>query len=748
MDFNLKKRPLNGAERQAKYRKNNKEKYDLREAERQFERMKTLNSDTDKAKEIKEAAKIRKQNQRSRERIAKLAENKENEASENVNDSAKEGPSRQRAFGEKQKRKNNMEKNMNIKDLTEENAELRKALDKNDDQLTEMDFKLREAEIKVDELTAKVKHLEDSKEKEAFENDDWIKKVYMNMSSEGRKDLRNAFCVASHSLKRGTISRLRKTTGLNFSNITINSSSVESELKKKILEFAIDNTIDVPDKKKYVKGARFRTASLLTLYNSFESQNPDMCSYQTFVKYWPALFVKPLASEFGTCLCTTCQNMELKVEALKARKLVFQQDEVLSLDSVIKASRDEDFEPENTFKAEVEALGEIDKANIDVAFLEWNKVKQTEISKNTGKTKGDKTMRLSKHLTAAELGKSVLEEFENYKNHLDRDFVMKHELKKVRSDATEDDAIAVIHIDWAEQHKITEVKEIQSAYFNGRYSYDIHTGYVYTKEDSHGFASLSDSSDHKAEAIHNAIKPTIEELVVKGKNKFIICSDGPTSQYRNSKNVYLMRKLSVEHNISIRLLFTEAGHGKSPCDGVGGNIKTQVENALLNIHGNNEIETVHSAEDVAKIIAMKTNLTYDIKVHTQESTDEIRNDLPKLGPLVGALKVHEVMITPDGVIKKKDLPSDAFYKVVTIRESRKSNRNRIDEAVQIANENEEVPNQIANENEEVPNTNNNLNDAFMESNTTRDRRRRIVRTTAEIEAELDASCSDDSDFDE
>ena len=95
---------------------------------------------------------------------------------------------------------------------------------------------------------------------------------------------------------------------------------------------------------------------------------------------------------------------------------------------------------------------------------------------------------------------------------------MKHELKKVRSDATEDDAIAVIHIDWAEQHKITEVKEIQSAYFNGRYSYDIHTGYVYIKENSHGFASLSDSSDHKAEAIHNAIKPTIEELVAKGKN--------------------------------------------------------------------------------------------------------------------------------------------------------------------------------------------------------------------------------------
>ena len=240
---------------------------------------------------------------------------------------------------------------MTIKDLTEGNAELRKALDKNYYRLTEIDFKWKEAEIKVDELTAKVKHLEDSKEKETFENDDWIKKFYMNMSSEGWKDLRNAFSVASHSSNRGTISRLRKTTGLNFSNITINSSSVESELKKKILEFAIDNTIDVPDKKKYVKGVKFRTASLLTLCNSIESQNPDMCSYKTFVKYWSALFVKPLVSEFGTCLCTTCQNKEFKVEALKARKLIFQQDEVFSLDFVIKASRDEDFKPENKFKA-------------------------------------------------------------------------------------------------------------------------------------------------------------------------------------------------------------------------------------------------------------------------------------------------------------------------------------------------------------------------------------------------------------
>ena len=28
----------------------------------------------------------------------------------------------------------------------------------------------------------------------------------------------------------------------------------------------------------------------------------------------------------------------------------------------------------------------------------------------------------------------------------------------------------MLHVDWEEQHKVTEIREVQSAYFNGRYS--------------------------------------------------------------------------------------------------------------------------------------------------------------------------------------------------------------------------------------------------------------------------------------
>ena len=141
-----------------------------------------------------------------------------------------------------------------------------------------------------------------------------------------------------------------------------------------------------------------------------------------------------------------------------------------------------------------------------------------------------------------------------------------------------------------------------------------------------------------------------------------------------------MRRFCMEFGISIILLFTEAGHGKSPCDGVGGNIKTQVEAVALNIFGEHELDTIHSADDVARLIKDKTNLTYDITIHKQEKTEDIRNSLPKLGPLVGAMKTHEVMITADGSIKKKNLPSDAFYKSVKIKESRKHKKVDLDNA--------------------------------------------------------------------
>ena len=215
---------------------------------------------------------------------------------------------------------------------------------------------------------------------------------------------------------------------------------------------------------------------------------------------------------------------------------------------------------------------------------------------------------------------------------------------------------------------------MQSAFFAGQTTYEIHTGYQYTKTDS--FASLSDANDHKAEAIAAALNPKIKELVEKGIKKVVICIDGPTSQYRNSKNVYLMKKLAMKHNISIRLLYTEAGHGKSPCDGVGGNLKTEVENAVLAKIADSEPVSLHTAEDIKNVLEEKANLTYDIKIHNKGQIKEIKESIPKLGPLNAALKIHEIFINSNGKIKKKESPHRFSLSRCVHQGIKESNTNR------------------------------------------------------------------------
>ena len=64
-------------------------------------------------------------------------------------------------------------------------------------------------------------------------------------------------------------------------------------------------------------------------------------------------------------------------------------------------------------------------------------------------------------------------------------------------------------------------------------------------------------------------------------------------------------------------------------------------------------------------------MTSEISIHTVKDIEEVKVSLPKLGPLVGAMKIYEVLISSTGIIKKKNLPSDVFYQHVKIKELRR-----------------------------------------------------------------------------
>ena len=67
------------------------------------------------------------------------------------------------------------------------------------------------------------------------------------------------------------------------------------------------------------------------------------------------------------------------------------------------------------------------------------------------------------------------------------------------------------------------------------------------------------------------------------------------------------------------------------------------------------------------------NLFQDI-FNSAEEIQAVRESLPSLGPLARAMKIHEILITADGVIKSKFLPSDVYYDHVKIAVSRRHKR--------------------------------------------------------------------------
>ena len=237
----------------------------------------------------------------------------------------------------------------------------------------------------------------------------------------------------------------------------------------------------------------------------------------------------------------------------------------------------EDYTSEEEMKADLEVLVAGPKASVQVKYLTWEKVETGELNQNTGRAKQATTQRVPKYASAKELALKTLTDYQLLKDHLDRNTVIKDFVREKREEAMESDDKAMEHVDWAESGQIILPNEVQSAYFGGRVIFSLHTGYEYSKENSGGFVSLSDENNHKAEAIHAAMEPKIKELSERGIKEVTVVSDSPISQYRNAKLTFLTSTWAKRFKMKITWIFTEAGHGKSVADGIGGGKKTKLQ---------------------------------------------------------------------------------------------------------------------------------------------------------------------------
>ena len=119
--------------------------------------------------------------------------------------------------------------------------------------------------------------------------------------------------------------------GVNFSN-SISSSYERDSIKTKVDFFNRDDISRLcPDKQKVVKNPakpeeqqqiRYQLGYTKTLFYKFQALENIDCSCETFSRHVPYYVKKAGPSDWGTCLCRTCLNPELKIEKLIQEKLI------------------------------------------------------------------------------------------------------------------------------------------------------------------------------------------------------------------------------------------------------------------------------------------------------------------------------------------------------------------------------------------------------------------------------------------
>ena len=147
------------------------------------------------------------------------------------------------------RKKNLIDKKDIIETLENQIDQQKKELEKNEDENFDLQLKMTELETKVKKKDETIENLRSQLET----CDSWLKITYHKLGPVGKKEFKTAFNLSIPEMPRGTLSRLRSSTGINFSNTLNVERNIMSELKQDVAKFAIENSCEVPDIRKEKK---------------------------------------------------------------------------------------------------------------------------------------------------------------------------------------------------------------------------------------------------------------------------------------------------------------------------------------------------------------------------------------------------------------------------------------------------------------------------------------------------------------
>ncbi|KAK6186926.1 hypothetical protein SNE40_006182 [Patella caerulea] len=377
------------------------------------------------------------------------------------------------------------------------------------------------------------------------------------------------------------------------------------------------NDVINSDGTKYQK--RILNDYLSNLYEKFKADHPYVeISFSTFCKFRPTYIHVTSVLSRNICLCHKHQSFAMKLQCLRSLG--------------VKISPN----PENIVKSVTEAdmknmLSEITKENIE--YEEWQTVVESE-------RKRLRVVRVRK--TKVEFEEIMITEYSDFIKHTDR---VKDQFKALR-DLKENlpAGHVIIQMDFAENFVCQAVDEIQSAYFNST-GVTIHPVVAYHKDDKgiiqhKSLVFVSDVGQHKATAVLTIINKLIPELkkLFPDVNMVHYWTDSPSSQYGNRFIFDAVKRHEELFGVAARWNYFECGHGKGPCDGIGGTAKRQAAEAVK--QGKTQIQDAHDFFSWA--VQNQKSIQYIF--YSQSEYDKMVESISslKLKPVPGTMKLHAI----------------------------------------------------------------------------------------------------------
>lgn len=177
----------------------------------------------------------------------------------------------------------------------------------------------------------------------------------------------------------------------------------------------------------------------------------------------------------------------------------------------------------------------------------------------------------------------VKKQFEEFDGHVSRVRTQYEQIPLLKENLPDHEII--LQLDFAENYSCKSLEEVQSAYFNQTMVtlHPIVAYYRYDRELKHkSFVVVSDEMSHKPSSVIAFVDEIM--LHLKEIDEDLKCihywSDSPTSQYRNKYMFNFVANHNQRYGVTARWNYFEAGHGKGPCDGLGGTCKRLADEAM------------------------------------------------------------------------------------------------------------------------------------------------------------------------